>query len=97
MKKKFRKLRVDAHLTQEELANELGITQSLISNLERGARKIDDYIITLYTNYFKKDGNYFMDIPKPLRISEEDIASLDEAELVELLHLVTKFIYKKKK
>lgn len=97
MRKKFIKLRTDAKLTQLDLAEKLGVTQSLISNLERGVRKVDDYIIILYSNYFKKDLNYFMDEQKPLYISEEDIDKLDDEQLIELLHLVAKRLTKTKK
>ena len=97
MRKKFIKLRTDAKLTQLDLAEKLGVTQSLISNLERGVRKVDDYIIILYSNYFKKDLNYFMDEQKSLYISEEDIDKLDDEQLIELLHLVAKRLTKTKK
>ena len=97
MRTKFIKLRTDAKLTQRELAEKLGVTQSLISNLERGVRGVDDYVASIYCEYFKKDLNYFMDQQNPLYISEEDVNRLDDEQLIELLYLVTKRITQKQK
>ena len=97
MRTKFIKLRTDAKLTQRELAEKLGVTQSLISNLERGVRGVDDYVASIYCEYFKKDLNYFMDQQNPLYISEEDVNRLDDEQLMELLYLVTKRITQKQK
>ena len=39
--KELRKVRINASLTQTELANRLGQTQSFVSKVERGERRLD--------------------------------------------------------
>lgn len=98
MKTKFRQMRLNAKLTQGELAKELGVNQSLISNLERGTRRIDDYVITLYSNYFHTDPNFLFDFDKqPLKISEATLADYTDEQLLELLNVITKRITSKRK
>ncbi len=58
--KKIRRLRVENNLSQPELSNLLGISQSTLCNIESGDRKkIDFSLIQKISIIFNKDLNYF--------------------------------------
>ena len=57
---KIKKLREELNLSQENLAAQLGITQSELSKIENGkAKKIDVYFMTKVCDFFKKDFDHF--------------------------------------
>lgn len=59
---KIKKLREEKkHLTQEQLASILGVSQSELSKIENGeTKKIDFLLITKACEYFDKDFEFFM-------------------------------------
>lgn len=54
------KAREDAHLGQEEVAKRLGRTQSYISKLESGQRRIDLIQLKDFARIYKKPLDYFI-------------------------------------
>ena len=59
---KIRKLREDKLMSQNELAMQLGISQTTLHNIESGnPQKIDALIIAKMCNLFDKDFSYFVD------------------------------------
>jgi transcriptional regulator with XRE-family HTH domain len=57
--KKLIKAREDANLRQEDVAKLLGKTQSFISKLESGQRRIDLVQIKEFANIYKKPASFF--------------------------------------
>ena len=57
--KKLIKAREDANLRQEDVAKLLGKTQSFISKLESGQRRIDLVQIKEFANIYKKPVSFF--------------------------------------
>lgn len=57
---KLIKAREDAGLKQEQVAEKLGKSQSYISKLESGQRRIDLVQIKLFAKIYKKDINFFL-------------------------------------
>lgn len=56
----FKKLRTDKGLTQQELADKLGITKSAVSMYERGERRPNFEIAEAITDFFGVDLNYLI-------------------------------------
>lgn len=80
----FKGLRVDRGLTQQELADRLGITKSTVSMYERGNRTPNFEIAEQITNFFGVDLKYLMgSTDKVERISgdETDVQSGMFAEI----------------
>jgi len=89
----FKRLRLEKGLTQQELADKLGITKSAVSMYERGDRRPNFEIAEAITDFFHVDMNYLIGttdkISKPSG-DETDPAtdkylavSLSEIELIE--------------
>jgi transcriptional regulator with XRE-family HTH domain len=58
---KIRKLREGKNMSQNELALELGISQTKLHNIESGfPKKIDCLLIDKVCQYFDKDPSYFL-------------------------------------
>lgn len=57
-KDRIKKLRLDHHLTQDELARILGISRSTIGMYETGKRTADYETLELIADYFNVDMNY---------------------------------------
>jgi transcriptional regulator with XRE-family HTH domain len=58
---KIRKLREDKKMSQNELALQLGISQTTLHNIETGnPRKIDFLLMDKVCNIFDKDFSYFV-------------------------------------
>lgn len=49
---RIKKLRIQKGLTQTELANDLGMTQSTVYKYEKGLRKVPMDVLTSFANYF---------------------------------------------
>lgn len=60
MVKQLKKARKMANLSQEEVAKLLGKTQSYISKIESGQRKVDVVQLKEFANIYKKDITYFV-------------------------------------
>lgn len=59
---KIKRLREDKHLSQNELAFELGIAQGTLHNIESGnSKKIDFLLMDKVCQFFDKDFEYFLD------------------------------------
>jgi len=57
---KLKKAREWTGLSQEEVAKILGKTQSYISKIESGQRKVDVVQLKEFAKIYKKDINYFI-------------------------------------
>ncbi|MFA5318426.1 MAG: helix-turn-helix transcriptional regulator [Patescibacteria group bacterium] len=57
---RLKKARQEAGLDQKEIAKLLGKTQSYISKIESGQRKIDVVQLKKIAKIYKKDINYFI-------------------------------------
>ena len=56
----FRELRTNANLTQQELANKLGVSRSAIGMYENGEREPDFETLELIADFFNVDMNYLL-------------------------------------
>jgi transcriptional regulator with XRE-family HTH domain len=57
---RLKKARKEARLHQEEVAKLLGVTQSHISKLESGQRRIDVVQLRKFARIYKKEITYFI-------------------------------------
>lgn len=57
---KLIKARKEAGLDQQEVARSMGKTQSYVSKIESGQRRIDIVQISLFAKIYKKSTNYFL-------------------------------------
>jgi transcriptional regulator with XRE-family HTH domain len=56
----LKKARLDAGLDQKEVADILGRTQSYVSKIESGQRRIDIFQLKKFAEIYKKDLDYFV-------------------------------------
>ncbi|HAX98494.1 MAG TPA: hypothetical protein DCY12_06325 [Candidatus Atribacteria bacterium] len=56
----LKKARQEAGLEQEQIAKKLGKTQSYISKIESGQRRIDVIALKEFAKIYKKDTNFFL-------------------------------------
>lgn len=85
----FKRLRTDRGLTQQELADKLGITKGAVSMYERGERRPNFEIAEAITDYFGVDLTYLIGTTdKITKLSGDDTDSNSgtfvEVELSEL-------------
>ena len=59
---RLRQARLDAGLEQKQVADRLGRTQSYISKIESGQRRIDVVQLKAFARIYKKDLDYFIKI-----------------------------------
>lgn len=57
---KLKEARIEANLSQEELAKKLSKTQSFISKLEGGQIRVDAILLSELSTIFKKDISFFL-------------------------------------
>lgn len=57
---RLRKARLEAGLTQVQVARKLGRPQSHISNIESGQQRIDVIELKRFAKMYNKDINYFL-------------------------------------
>lgn len=57
---KLKETRKEAKLTQKQVAEKLGYTQSYLSKIESGQLKVDIFQIEELANIYKKEINYFI-------------------------------------
>lgn len=83
--KRFKTLRVQNHLTQAELAQELGLTKSVISAYENDLRMPSYEVLILIAKKFKVSTDYLLG----LEIKKEvDLSGLTEEEIAAILNLI---------
>jgi len=58
--KRLRQARMEAGLTQVEVANKLGCTQSWISKVENGELRVEAMWLNRIAKLYKRDINYFL-------------------------------------
>ena len=59
--RRLKKARIDAGLTQQEVANQLGKPQSYLSKIESGERRLDVVEMNKFADLYIKPINYFVD------------------------------------
>ena len=57
---RLKQARIDAGLSQQAVANELGKPQSYVSKIESGERRLDVVEIKKFAEIYKKDISYFI-------------------------------------
>lgn len=62
--KTLKQLRIDKGLTQKKFAEEINLSQQIISKIETNERAITDDILIAYSNYFKKSTDYLLGLKK---------------------------------
>lgn len=60
MVKRLKEARVETGLDQEDVANKMGKTQSYVSKIESGQRRIDLIQLKEFANIYKKDIQFFL-------------------------------------
>ena len=56
----LKKARINAGLSQQEVADKLNKPQSYISKIESGERRLDVAEMKKFVEIYKKDANYFL-------------------------------------
>jgi transcriptional regulator with XRE-family HTH domain len=87
---RVKRARLEANLKQSELADQLGISQGVISNVETGVSTIDVPDLPRWAAALNKPILYFyLDAQMPLREQAEAILSLFPEERLEMvLHML---------
>lgn len=70
----FKKLRIEKGLSQQELANRLGISKSSVNMYERGERQPNFETLELIADFFNVDMDYLLgrsDIRKSIHFDED--------------------------
>lgn len=57
---RLKKARLEAGLTQTEVAKKIGRPQSHISNVESGQQRVDVIELKRFASIYRKDINYFL-------------------------------------
>ncbi len=57
---KLKQARIDTGLDQKEVAKKLGKSQSYISKIESGQRRVDVIKLKEFADIYKRDINYFI-------------------------------------
>lgn len=58
---RLKQLRLEAGVTQKELAERLGVPAALVSGLESGRRQCKTGILILYADYFNVPTDYLLE------------------------------------
>lgn len=90
----LKKLRQQEGLTQQQLANKLGVTKSVISYYELQERYPSPDVLTKLAQVFHVSTDYLLGIEKGEVI---DLSGLDEEDIVTVKRLVTSLKNKNKK
>jgi len=62
MLKRLRRARLDAGLTQVEVAERLGLRQTFVSKVELGERRLDPVELTLFAALYSKPVTWFLEL-----------------------------------
>ena len=90
----LKKLRQQEGLTQQQLANKLGVTKSVISYYELQERYPSPDILTKLAQIFHVSTDYLLGIERGEVI---DLSGLDEEDIVTVKRLITSLKNKNKK
>ena len=90
----LKKLRQQEGLTQQQLANKLGVTKSVISYYELQERYPSPDVLTKLAQIFHVSTDYLLGIEKGEVI---DLSGLDEEDIVTVKRLITSLKNKNKK
>ncbi len=82
---KLKTLRIQNNMTQEQLAHRLGLTKSVISAYETGARMPSYDILITISRIFKVTTDYLLGVE---RKNEIDLSGLTDNEKTALLNLI---------
>ena len=88
---KLKELRIKAGLTQKQLAEQIGVTKSVISFYERQERTPSPDILKKLAYVFHVSTDYLLDIDKVNRI---DVSGLDEED-IKVISLMIETLRKK--
>lgn len=83
---KLKKLRLNAGLSQKELADRMGVTKSVISYYELQERTPSPEILKKLAFIFHVSSDYLLGIESPSR-KTIDVSGLDEEDIKLLLHM----------
>lgn len=90
-------LRRNRGLTQQQLADALMLSQSMISKIERGITRLDPMLAIRFADFYNVSLDYlFGRSERQLQISEKDIENLSEQDKNEMLAFIIKLINEKK-
>lgn len=90
-------LRRNRGLTQQQLADALMLSQSMISKIERGITRLDPMLAIRFADFYNVSLDYlFGRSERQLQISEKDIQNLSEQDKTEMLAFIIKLINEKK-
>lgn len=80
MHDRLRELRKSAHLSQKSLGNILGISQQVISRIERDSSTMTREHLELYADFFNVTSDYILGRSKAKRNLEEQRLLLDKLQ-----------------
>lgn len=83
---KLHQLRTDNHLTQQDVANRLGMTKSNISYYETGIKTPPADILIKIARIFHVSTDYLLDVDTAQMIS---LQGLNDEEVAAVKHIVT--------
>ena len=83
---KLHQLRTDNHLTQQDVANRLGMTKSNISYYETGIKTPPADILIKLAKIFHVSTDYLLDVDSSQMIS---LQGLNDEEIAAVKHIVT--------
>lgn len=90
-------LRRNRGLTQQQLADALMLSQSMISKIERGITRLDPMLAIRFADFYNVSLDYlFGRSERQLQISEKNIENLSEQDKNEMLAFIIKLINEKK-
>lgn len=80
MHDRLKELRKSAHLSQKSLGNLLGISQQVISRIERDSSTMTREHLELYADFFNVTSDYILERSKSKRNLEEQRVLLDRLQ-----------------
>src|SRR5690554_5619603 len=83
IEKRLKELRKSRGLTQEELANSIGITKNFVTMVESGKRKPSYEVLDKIADYFDVSTDYLLGRTNILRLSKESNIPIEYVELYE--------------
>ena len=91
---KLKRLRVQAEMTQQQLASQMNVSKSVVSFYERQERMPSPDVLIKLSRIFHVSSDYLLGIDETERL---DVSGLDEEDILILTQLVDIFRRKNKK